>query len=77
MAAPVVMAVDGTTACAGFNLALAGNLVIADRSAKFTMAYTTAGLTLNGGASFCPPLGWNAPRAGIGSHQPRFDCWRR
>jgi 2-(1,2-epoxy-1,2-dihydrophenyl)acetyl-CoA isomerase len=53
--APVVVAVNGMAAGAGFSLACAGDLVIAARSARFTMAYTAIGLTPDGGASFYLP----------------------
>lgn len=55
IAAPLLIAINGTTTGAGFSLTLAGDLVIADRSVKFTMAYIAAGLTLDGGASFLLP----------------------
>ena len=55
MRAPLVVAVNGTCAGAGFSLALAGDLVIAASSAKFTMAYTGIGLTPDGGASYFLP----------------------
>ena len=53
--APLLIATNGTTTGAGFSLALAGDLVIADRSVKFIIAYNAAGLTLDGGASFLLP----------------------
>lgn len=53
--APVVVAVNGTAAGAGFSLAVAGDLVLAAESAKFTMAYTAAGLTPDGSASYYLP----------------------
>jgi len=46
--APVVVAVNGVAAGAGMSLACAGDLVLAARSARFTMAYTRAGLTPDG-----------------------------
>ena len=55
MGAPIVIAVNGTAAGAGFSLTMAGDIVLAARSAKFTMAYTAAGLTPDGGASFFLP----------------------
>src|SRR6478672_1076256 len=43
--APVVAAVQGSAAGAGFGLALGADLVVAARSAKFVMAYTGIGLS--------------------------------
>lgn len=53
--APVIMSVNGTAAGAGFSLAMTGDLVIAAKSAKFTMAYTAIGLCPDGAASFYLP----------------------
>ena len=53
--APVIMAVNGTAAGAGFSLAVAGDMVLAAESAKFTMAYTAIGLSPDGAASFYLP----------------------
>ena len=55
MNAPVIVAVNGMAAGAGFSLAIAGDLVIAAQSAKFTMAYTAAGLSPDGSASYYLP----------------------
>ncbi len=52
MDAPVVGAVNGTAAGGGFSLALTTDIAIAAESAKFTMAYTKAGLTPDGSASY-------------------------
>ncbi len=52
MDAPVVMAVNGTAAGAGFSLALAGDYVIATDQAKFVSAYTAAGLTPDGSSTY-------------------------
>lgn len=52
---PVVVAVNGTAAGAGFSLAVAGDMVLAAESAKFTMAYTAAGLSPDVGASHYLP----------------------
>ncbi len=55
MRAPVVVAVNGVTAGGGMGLALAGDFVIAAESARFTMAYTRAGLVPDGGATHVLP----------------------
>lgn len=55
MNAPVIVAVNGTAAGAGFSLAVAGDLVLAAQSAKFTMAYTAAGLSPDGSSSYYLP----------------------
>jgi 2-(1,2-epoxy-1,2-dihydrophenyl)acetyl-CoA isomerase len=55
MDAVVITAVNGTAAGAGFSLAVAGDLALAAESAKFTMAYTKAGLSPDGGASYNLP----------------------
>src|SRR3546814_10679264 len=55
MDAPLVVAVQGAAAGAGFSLALLGDLVYAAESAVFTMAYTAAGLSPDGGSTFLLP----------------------
>ncbi|MBC7541902.1 MAG: enoyl-CoA hydratase/isomerase family protein [Candidatus Sericytochromatia bacterium] len=52
---PVIAGVRGVAAGAGFSLALASDLVVAARDARFTMAYTKMGLTPDGGGSFFLP----------------------
>lgn len=49
---PVIAAVDGTAAGAGFSLALACDMIVAGASAKFVMAYVKVGLTPDGGGSW-------------------------
>ena len=53
--APVIAAVNGTAAGAGFSMALATDLAIASSEAKFIMAYTAAGLSPDGSSSFYLP----------------------
>ena len=53
--APVICAVNGTAAGAGFSLVMACDLAIAAESAVFTMAYTRAGLSPDGSSTFYMP----------------------
>jgi enoyl-CoA hydratase/carnithine racemase len=53
---PIVAAVEGACAGAGFSLALACDMIVAARDAKFVMAYTKVGLAPDGGAT------WSLPR---------------
>src|SRR4051812_15046278 len=58
--APVITAVQGVAAGGGMSLAIAGDLVVAAESAWFTMAYTAAGLSPDGGSTWTLPrlVGW-------------------
>ncbi|WP_151445908.1 oxepin-CoA hydrolase, alternative type [Lacisediminimonas profundi] len=49
---PVIAAVDGAAAGAGFSLALACDFIVAGSSAKFIMSYGRIGLTPDGGGSW-------------------------
>jgi enoyl-CoA hydratase/carnithine racemase len=49
---PVIAAVDGAAAGAGFSLALACDMIVAGNGAKFVMAYVQVGLTPDGGGSW-------------------------
>jgi enoyl-CoA hydratase/carnithine racemase len=49
---PVVAAVEGACAGAGFSLALACDMVVAANNSVFVMAYTNIGLSPDGGASW-------------------------
>jgi len=63
MNAPVVAAVNGTAAGAGFSLACASDLLICGESAKFTLAYTRVGLTPDGSSTYYLPRLVGARRA--------------
>lgn len=52
MDAPVIAAVHGSAAGAGMSLACAADFVLAADNAKFTMAYTRAGLTPDGSSTY-------------------------
>jgi enoyl-CoA hydratase/carnithine racemase len=54
---PVIAAVEGAAAGAGFSLALACDLIVAASNAVFAMAYVNVALSPDGGAS------WNLTRA--------------
>lgn len=52
MDAPLVVAVNGSAAGAGFSMVLAGDYVIAAEEAKFLSAYTASGLSPDGGSTY-------------------------
>lgn len=52
---PLVIAVNGPAAGAGLGLAALGDIVLAAKSAHFTMAYTAIGLTPDGGTTALLP----------------------
>ena len=52
---PVVAAVNGPAAGAGFSIAMACDLVLAHQDAVFTMAYTRIGASPDGGSTFFLP----------------------
>jgi 2-(1,2-epoxy-1,2-dihydrophenyl)acetyl-CoA isomerase len=54
-AKPVVMAVNGIAAGGGMSLALAGDLVVAAESTKFTMAYSKIAASPDGSSSYFLP----------------------
>ncbi len=53
--APVIVAIQGATAGAGFGLAMCGDLVLAGDRAHFTAAYTAIGLSADGGSTHLLP----------------------
>jgi 2-(1,2-epoxy-1,2-dihydrophenyl)acetyl-CoA isomerase len=55
MTSPLIIAVNGTAAGAGFSLAASGDLVLASERAKFTMAYTGIGASPDGSSSVYLP----------------------
>ena len=55
MQAALVIAVNGVAAGGGFSLTLIGDIVLAAESARFTMAYTRAGLSPDGASSYFLP----------------------
>jgi 2-(1,2-epoxy-1,2-dihydrophenyl)acetyl-CoA isomerase len=55
LAKPIVVAVQGAAAGVGFSLALSADLVVAGHSATFVTAYTSVGLTPDGGLSWLLP----------------------
>ncbi len=55
MAKPFLVLVNGPAAGAGLSLAISGDIVLAARSAHFTAAYGTLGLTPDGGMSWILP----------------------
>jgi 2-(1,2-epoxy-1,2-dihydrophenyl)acetyl-CoA isomerase len=52
---PIVSAVNGVAAGAGVNLALAGDIIIAAKSANFTQAFIRIGLLPDAGGTFFLP----------------------
>ena len=52
---PVVVAVNGTAAGAGMSLALAGDIVLAAKSARFHPAFSAVGLLPDSGATWALP----------------------
>ncbi len=55
MNAPVIAAVNGTAAGAGFSLVMSCDLAVSAESAVYTMAYTNAGLSPDGSSTYYMP----------------------
>ncbi|MCF6094947.1 enoyl-CoA hydratase-related protein [Microaerobacter geothermalis] len=55
MEKPVIAAVNGAAAGAGFNLALAADLLIAEEGAKFTQAFVKIGVAPDAGGTYILP----------------------
>src|SRR3954467_14284163 len=55
MDAPLIVAANGAAGGGGMSFVLAADLVLAAESAKFTMAYTKAGLSPDGGSTYFLP----------------------
>jgi len=55
MKKPVVAAVNGVAAGGGFSLALASDFRVMEKSAVLKLAYTSAGLCIDGGGTFTLP----------------------
>lgn len=63
MDAPVICAVNGTAAGAGFSLAIMGDIVMSAEHAKYTMAYTRLGVSPDGSSSYFLPRRVGTKRA--------------
>ena len=63
MEKPVICAVNGVAAGAGASIALACDIVLAARSAKFVQAFSKIGLVPDSGGSFNLPRALGLPRA--------------
>ena len=69
--APVIAAVQGSAGGAGMALVLGADLVLASENARFTMAYTAAGLSPDGSSTFyLPRLVGSAARARADLNEP-------
>jgi 2-(1,2-epoxy-1,2-dihydrophenyl)acetyl-CoA isomerase len=55
MSAPLIIAVNGNAGGGGMSLALAGDIVLAAESSRFTLAYTRVGLTMDGSSTYFIP----------------------
>ena len=55
MSAPIIVGVNGTAGGGGFSLAITGDIIYAVKDAKFTLAYTNAGLSPDGSSTYYLP----------------------
>ena len=55
MRAPIIVGVNGTAGGGGFSLAITGDIIYAVKNAKFTLAYTNAGLSPDGSSTYYLP----------------------
>ena len=53
--APVLIGINGTAGGGGFSLAITGDIIYSVKDAKFTLAYTNAGLSPDGSSTFFLP----------------------
>ncbi len=59
---PIISAINGAAAGAGFGLAMCGDVAIAARSARFILSFVRLGATLDGGATVFLQRAIGAPR---------------
>ncbi len=55
MNAPCIVAINGTAGGGGFSLAITGDIIYSVKNAKFTLAYTNAGLSPDGSSTYFLP----------------------
>ena len=53
--APVIIGINGTAGGGGFSLAITGDIIYSVNTAKFTLAYTNAGLSPDGSSTYFLP----------------------
>ena len=55
LSAPVIIGINGTAGGGGFSLAITGDIIVSISTAKFTLAYTNAGLSPDGSSTYYLP----------------------